>query len=83
MWELLRRNNFFLFDVYLFILVLGYGIYTLTTSLLVQDKLCHNVYNQSRFFCINLNNRTIFNDIELVTVQKEILAEAALFVNYK
>ncbi|KAF7491723.1 hypothetical protein SSS_03668 [Sarcoptes scabiei] len=79
-WNRLKQNNYFLFDFFIFIFFLHYGFLLLTIGMLLQDKICHNLYNQSEHFCQHINeNRFDSNRTEL---RNEILAYTASFQNY-
>ncbi|UXI18814.1 lipopolysaccharide-induced tumor necrosis factor-alpha factor [Sarcoptes scabiei] len=79
-WNRLKQNNYFLFDFFIFIFFLHYGFLFLTIGMLLQDKICRNLYNQSEHFCQHINeNRFDSNRTEL---RNEILAYTASFQNY-
>ncbi|KAH9528385.1 hypothetical protein DERF_002338 [Dermatophagoides farinae] len=81
LFQTLRRNNFFLFDVYIVIFLFSYAMEILTINYLVQDKICRIRYNQSKFFCQHIHE-DIFNGDEKIT-KDHILSAAALYNNYK
>ncbi|KAH7636680.1 hypothetical protein HUG17_6886 [Dermatophagoides farinae] len=81
MWNFIRQNNYFLFDLYIFLFIFSYGIYILTTGWLIQDKICRNLFNQSRTFCEYINEKDRFDENEII-IRDEILAFGAMFNNY-
>ena len=81
LFQTLRRNNFFLFNVYIVIFLFSYAMEILTINYLVQDKICRIRYNQSKFFCQHIHE-DIFDGDEKIT-KDQILSSAALYNNYK
>ncbi|KAH7636323.1 hypothetical protein HUG17_10293 [Dermatophagoides farinae] len=79
-FRILHRNNFFLFDMYIFLTLFTYGIQIITTNLLLQDKICRLHYNQSQFFCQHINEDIFEGDDKII--KDRILSSAALFNNY-
>ena len=79
-YRILSRNNYFLFDVYIFLSLFTYGIQVLATSLLLQDKICRLRFNQTKYFCQHINE-DIFVGADQIH-KDQILASAALFNNY-
>ncbi|XP_075585866.1 uncharacterized protein LOC124498504 [Dermatophagoides farinae] len=80
LFQTLRRNNFFLFDVYIVVFLFSFGVQLLTINYLVQDKICRIRYNQSKFFCQHIHE-DIFDGDEKIT-KDQILSSAALYNNY-
>ncbi|KAF7491988.1 hypothetical protein SSS_06768 [Sarcoptes scabiei] len=81
MFQTFRRNNYYLFDLNIFLLVIAYSVENLTNTVLIQDKICLESFNQSEKFCIELNQLNPIDSDE-VSIKNEILQQSATFKNY-
>ncbi|KAF7491983.1 hypothetical protein SSS_06761 [Sarcoptes scabiei] len=58
MIKFLAENNFYLFDIYIFILLMAWSMESLIAGQLIQDKLCRSEFNQTRIFCQTIEQQT-------------------------
>jgi hypothetical protein len=66
-------------EPFILLYIFGYSVSDLTTKLLIQDKICRNVYQESVEFCLSLNDINSQN----VTMKNKILADSAKFSVYQ
>ena len=84
MLRFLRSERYFAFELFIFIRALQSSVAGLAVTVLVQDKLCLNVYRQSADFCrrIGEHNETLLA-AESDHIRDRILADSTLFGNYR
>lgn len=81
MWQLLKSSHFFAFEFFIFLRALQSTVAGIATTLLVQDKICTNRYNQTVAFCVNINQP--FESLAEQDLKDRILADSTLFGNYR
>lgn len=81
MWQFLKSENFFAFELFIFIRALQSTVSGIAVTLLVQDKICVNRYNQSVHFCQHINEP--METMAEQEVKDRILADSTLFGNYR
>ncbi|KAI2806544.1 hypothetical protein BLOT_008501 [Blomia tropicalis] len=77
----LRSNNYFLFELFLFLRLTALFVSAIAISMLIQDKTCLVTYGQNVNFCLNIQNQ-VLNATE-DSIRDKILAETTRFNNYK
>lgn len=76
-----KENNYFLLELYIFLRAVGQSVGSISLSLLIQDKICLDRYNETRDFCAHIND-PMKSAIDQNT-KNHILAESTQFGNYK
>lgn len=79
--DVLKEQNYFLFEILLILKFVAFLGPLLATGILVQDKICLVTYRQSAEFCKNLQKHK--NTAAEEDVKHQILAESARYNNYK
>lgn len=79
MWAKLKGQNYFMFELFIFVRVTGMYMSQIAQSMIIQDKICLLNYNQSDFFCENIHEIQVASK---ESVKDHILADSAQFANY-
>ena len=80
MFAMLRQQNYFLFEFFLFAKLAGMYVSNIAISMLIQDKICVVNYGQNGHFCQNIHEA---NGTMEKAVGDEVLGDASRFVAYK
>ena len=80
MWTLLKRNNYYIFELFIFCRSISYSISSIAQSLLIQDKICLITYQQNVSFCDKIQHNSPTAQLE--NEKDHILADSAQFNNY-
>lgn len=81
MLSLLKRHNFFLFELFLIFKIQAILAPAICTSMLVQDKICIVQHKQSAEFCMNLQKES--ENKEEAEMQVKVLSDTVKFNNYQ
>lgn len=84
MLQFLRSERYFVFELFIFIRALQSTVSGIALTVLVQDKICLNGYNQSADFCRRISEHSdeIINSTSEYT-RDRIYADSTLFGNYR
>lgn len=77
----LKQHNYFLFELWVTLRAFPFGLTTLAVTLLVQDKLCLQKYNQSVAYCQSLS--TTSDSLTGESTRDSILSDSAKFSEYQ
>ncbi len=80
MFAILKKHNFFLFEIFLIIKIQALLAPVLSSSMLIQDKICLVQHQQSAEFCMNLQRPS--RNSEEAAMQELVLADTVKFSNY-
>lgn len=80
MFAALKKQNYFLFEFFLFAKLSAMFLSNIAISFLIQDKICTVNHGQSATFCQNLHNVSASAD---KVIADEIMGETARFSAYK
>ncbi len=79
MFATLKKQNYFLFEFFLFAKLSAMYVSNIAINMLIQDKLCVVSYGQNATFCQNIHNASGADKI----IADEIMGETARFSAYK
>ena len=81
----LNSREYGLFELFIFIRAGASTVASIAITLLVQNKICINRYNQTRHFCEHINNLQSVADqtSKQIILKDYIFADSTLFGNYK
>lgn len=79
MFAFLKKQNYFLFEFFLFAKLSAMFVSNIAISFIAQDKICTVNYGQNATFCQNIHN---LSGAEKV-IADEIMAETSRFSAYK
>lgn len=80
MWNFIKREKYFLFELYTIVRMVGVSIGLFASSLLVQDKFCAVVYGQSRMFCQNISEEMVSAEDD--QIKNDVFSHTIMFTNY-
>lgn len=83
-WIKIKGQNYFLFELMLISRIVACLAPSVTTKMLMQDKICLFNYNQSASFCEDIQKEASGpNHVAEQNMKNDILAKTAIFMNYK
>lgn len=78
MFASLKKQNYFLFELFLFVKLFAMYVSNIAINLLIQDKVCIG-FGQNATFCQNIHNVSGADKI----IADEVMGETARFTAYK
>lgn len=80
MWPIIKRENYFLFELYATVRMIGVAIRFFADNLLIQDKFCANVFNQTVAFCQTINDADSSNLVG--KIKDDIFSHSVMMSTY-